>query len=133
MINIQNKRTPGISAPPDELRTPGIKKAPEVKKSPEIKRTSAIQSPEAKETPNSKPREMIPLPAVKKESDKCCSKCRSTTPVAIDFTSSYKSESSIPLQNTEPASTKKTLKKPTVSTPRDKSPGMSIGGLLNDK
>lgn len=133
MINIQNKRTPGISAQPDELRKPEVKKVPQVKKSPEVKRTSAIQNPEAKETPDSKPREIIPLPTVKKESDKCCSKCRSTTPVAIDFTSSYKSESPITLQNTETASTKSTLKKPTVSTPRDKSPGMSIGGLLNDK
>lgn len=133
LINIQNKRTPGISPSPDVLRTPEVKKAPEVKKSPEVKRTSDIINPEARETPKPKPREIIPLPTVKKEAEKCCSKCRSTTPVAIDFTASYKSESSNPLQNTETASTKNTLKKPTVSTPRDKSPGMSIGGLLNDK
>lgn len=132
MINIQNKRTPGISPSPDVLRTPEIKNAPEVKSSPEVKHTFDVKN-HTKETPNPKPREITPLPTVKKESDKCCSKCRSTTPVAIDFTSSYKSESPIRLQNTEAAFTKSTLKKPTVSTPRDKSPGMSIGGLLNDK
>ena len=133
LINIQNKGTPAMSPSPDVLRIPEIKKTPEVNKSPEVKQTSDIKNPEAKESQNSKPKEIIPLPTVKKETDKCCSKCRSTTPVAIDFTSSYKSESQIPLQNTETAFTKNTLEKPTVSTPRDKSPGMSIGGLLNDK
>mmetsp|Transcript_7107 Transcript_7107/g.8996 ORF Transcript_7107/g.8996 Transcript_7107/m.8996 type:complete len:201 (-) Transcript_7107:76-678(-) len=142
MLNIQNTRTPGLSPSPEVIRKPELRKAPKINQTPEIKKRPEVEeSPKVKNTcdandsevkENQKTKDSNPL-SIKKESDKCCTKCRSTTPVAIDFTSSYKSDSPVPLQSAKPGTTKSTLNRPSVTTSRDKSPGMSIGGLLNDK
>lgn len=123
-------------SPTTETRqTLNIRQAPETKRKP-------VQTLEAKQAQEIKPIEAKPIevksePIIKKEqikkSEKCCPNCKKTTPVAIDFTSSYKSASSISLDSTDGASIKHTLSKPEVSNKRDKSPGMSIGGLLNDR
>lgn len=101
---------------------------------PHTRQTSETKPTEIKSETKNKPVKQLPL-VVKKEPEepptKCCSNCKTTTPVAIDFTASYKSDSA--LLKTDNASTENTTNKGKTVNRKDKSPGMSIGGLLNDK